>query len=632
MTHLQKRRKPSHLAVAAALVCCLGSAFAFAQETLPPTENGLGPQTYEELWASYDPRAEPLDVEILYEWEEGDVLLKVLRYRIGVFKGQKAMMAAVFGYPKGGAGLPGLVQIHGGGQYADYRAILTNARRGYATISIAWAGRIAAPNYKVNPDGVKLFWDGKTDDPNYRVTTDWGPLDGYHAPCRNPKNGFASVDPEPWTLDTVASPRNNPWYLCTLGARRALTFLEQQPQVDGDMLGVYGHSMGGKLTVMTAGTDDRVKAAASSCGGISNRSIDNDDSLYQRTIADDVYLKHITCPVFFLSPANDFHGRINDLQTAVTEIKTDEYRVTCAPHHNHQDTAEYEVASQLWFDQHLKGTFQCPESPTTELSLKTDDGVPSLLIHPDSSNPFFSVDIFYTQHGQIDSQKDDFKNTKARFWHHVAASENDKGWAGKLPLLSIDRPLWVYANVTYPLDDTVTGAGYYYGTYSTDQFNLSSLMSMISPAQLQAAGVKATAKRSRVIESFNGDWRQEWFSYQPYSWPRRTHKVYDRKWAAPQGSQLSIEVQSDEPNSFVIGLDDYAAEVKLDGGADWQTIILSPADFENASGGSLADWNGIKELRLGDQETLKDKDQRRSIGKPWQGAPPHMRNLSWKSR
>ena len=98
------------------------------------------------------------------------------------------MMAAVYGYPKGAKNLPGLVQIHGGGQYADANAVLTNAKRGYATISVSWAGRINAPDYKVNPDAVKLFWDGKTDDPKYKVITDWGALDAYHAPSRNPKN------------------------------------------------------------------------------------------------------------------------------------------------------------------------------------------------------------------------------------------------------------------------------------------------------------------------------------------------------------------------------------------------------------------------------------------------------------
>ena len=45
---------------------------------------------------------------------------------------------------------------------------------GYATLSIAWAGRISAPGYQVTPNEVKLFWEGKTDDPKYKLTTDWG--------------------------------------------------------------------------------------------------------------------------------------------------------------------------------------------------------------------------------------------------------------------------------------------------------------------------------------------------------------------------------------------------------------------------------------------------------------------------
>jgi cephalosporin-C deacetylase-like acetyl esterase len=279
-------------------------------ETLPPLKDGRAPQTFEELWAGFDPRRESLDVETLKTWEEDGVTLRVIRYRIGIFKGQKAMMVAVYGFPQSPSKLPGLVQIHGGGQYADYRAVLTNAKRGYATISIAWAGRIAAPVYTVNPEGVALFWAGKTSDPAYRLTTDWGALDAYHAPCRNEKNNFQAVAPAPWTLDTVESPRNNPWFLCTLGARRALTFLETQPEVDPERLGVYGHSMGGKLTVLTTAADSRVKAAAPSCGGVSDRT--HASPLYRATLTDDQSLKRITCPIVFLSPANDFHGRIDD--------------------------------------------------------------------------------------------------------------------------------------------------------------------------------------------------------------------------------------------------------------------------------------------------------------------------------
>lgn len=619
------------VAVTALIGLICGIAACGERETLPPLKGDVAPQTFEDLWAGYDPRAEPLEIETLKEWEEDGVLLRIVRYRIGIFKGQRAMMAGVYGYPNTGRNLPGLVQIHGGGQYADYRAVLTNAKRGYATISIAWAGRISAPGYRVNSDVVRLFWESKTDDPDYKVTTDWGALDAYHAPCRNPKNGFAHIRPAAWTLDPVESPRNNAWFLCTLGARRALTFLEQQPQVDGNKLGVYGHSMGGKLTVLTAAADPRIKAAAPSCGGISNRPVDN--ALYSATIADGVSLRHISCPTIFLSPSNDFHGRINDLPKAVNEIACSAWRVTCSPHGNHQDTAAFQIAGLLWFDQYLKGNFIFPQTPQTSLALKTQSGVPTFNVKPDASKPILSLDIYYTQHGQMDGEKDDRENTKNRFWRHALVRRNGSTWTAYLPLISTEKPLWVYANVLYPVDQPQTGAGYYYSLYTAETFNVSSLVQIVNPDQLKASGVRATLKPSLVIETFEGDWDKEWFTYRPEDWARRTHKLYDEQWKAPAGAKLSLEINSEQANRMVVGIDQYATEIQLAGDSRWQRIVLSPGDFHNAVGTVLSDWTGLMELRLSAQETLKEKvdgkDKRLTLGADWQGKVPQFRNLQW---
>ena len=620
-----------------------------AQETLPIIFDGKAPESFEEAWAGFDPQSEPLDVEILKEWEQDGVVLKVLRYRIGIFKGQKSMMAGVYGYPKGGKNLPGLVQIHGGGQYAHYHACLTNAKRGYATISISWGGRISAPDYQVSPDVTKLFWEGKTADPNYKIVTDWGALDAYHAPNRSAKNSnWGDLLPAEWTLDTVKSPRNSNWFLCALGARRALTFLDRQPEVDGDRLGVYGHSMGGKLTVMVAGLDDRVKAAAPSCGGISHR--DESDELSAATICDNAYLKRITCPIIFLSPANDFHGRINDLPSAVHEIQSTDWRVTCSAHHNHQDTAEYEVATQVWMDQHLKGAFTVPATPQTELTLgrtgvparpgqartpvlQGEVAVPRITVTPDASKPILRVDVYYTQQGQMDGKPDDRDNTMNRFWHHVAPAKQGDTWTADLPVFSADKPLWVYANVVYALDAPISGAGYYYGIYTTDTFNLSSLVHLVSADELQAAGVKATMAPALMIETFERGWEKEWFSYRPAEWARSTHKVYDPCWTAPTGAKLALEVRCEQANTLVVGVDESAAEVLLEGGAEWQQVILAVGDVKDATGDARSDWHDIKTLRLGAQELLREQvdgeGKTREVGAAWKGPAPEFRNLKW---
>lgn len=609
-----------------------GFATALEPDTLPALTDDVAPTTFAEMWRGFDPSAEPLNVETITEWEEEGVVLRIVRFRVGVFKGQTATLAAVYGFPRGKTNLPGLVQIHGGGQYADHKACLMNGKHGYATVSLAWAGRISAPEYHVSQNEVKLFWDNKIENPNYKLTTDWGAVDGYHAPGRNAGNQFPSANPAAWTLDTIESPRNSGWFLCAVAARRALTFLEQQPEVDADRLGVYGHSMGGKLTVLTA-PDPRVKAAAPSCGGISDR--DNASAVFRKTLGDDVSLKQISCPIMFLSPANDFHGRIGDLPKAVKEIHTTDWRVTCAPHHNHQDTAAYEVATLLWFDQHLKGGFTVPETPVTRLDLKTADGVPMFHVAADASMPIASVDIFYTQQGRADQTSADRDNVMHRFWHHVSATNGNAGWSGPVPVSTTDAPLWVYANVTYKLPSPVAGAGYYYRTYTTDTFNLSSLLDTVTAADLKAAGVKATLQPNAVIEDFAADWQREWFTYRPEDWARSTNKLHDDLYKASAGSRLSLDVQSEQPNALVIMLDDHAAEIELAGGDQWQSITLSPGDFRNFDGEGFVDWTDVKQLKLCAAERLRagghGQQDSRIVGRNWRGTAPKFRALRWNT-
>ena len=327
-------------------------------------------------------------------------------------------------------------------------------------------------------------------------------------------------------------------------------------------------------------------------------------------------MKRIACPIIFLSPANDFHGHIDDLQTAVAELATKDWRITCSAHHNHQDTEEYQVAGLLWFDQFLKGTFQYPRTPDTSLDLKTGSGVPRFSVVPDPSRPVLSVDIFYTQQGQTPGEKHAMENTIARFWRHAEAQSDGKTWTADVPLWSVDQPLWIYANVLYLVDAPVVGAGYYYGVYTAKTVNISSTMAIVTPQQLAAAGVKPTLKRSLVIESFGKGWQKEWFTYDlSGNWARNTHKVYDPQYRAPAGAKLSLEVRAEQPNKLVIGLDGCAAEVALRGGSEWQTVILSADDFRNADETKLAGWNGIKELRLGPRERLSPKQSGKAEAK-----------------
>ena len=96
------------------------------------------PQNLDELWADFSSldRDTPLEAETLKEWNEGDVVCRVVRFQVGVFKGTPSRVAGLYAFPTGGTSLPALLHLHGGGQSASLDSVVTDARRGYAALSL----------------------------------------------------------------------------------------------------------------------------------------------------------------------------------------------------------------------------------------------------------------------------------------------------------------------------------------------------------------------------------------------------------------------------------------------------------------------------------------------------------------
>ena len=591
------------------------SAIMDAPESLEEIDDTHAISDLDALWGSYDPRLEPLDIEVLKVWKEDDVILKVVRYHVGVLKGKKIKMAAIYAIPEHSDHLPGLVHIHGGGQYADHRVCLAYAKCGFATISIAWAGRLFAPDYHVTPDGVRLFWEDQKDHPDYKLTTDWGNLEGYHAPTRFTE-GDAPHDRDPkWGLDSIPSPRNYSWFLWTLASRRALTFLEQQSEVSGCHLGVYGHSMGGKISVMTAGSDQRVKAVVPSCGGISYR--EQCDMIQKLGQSDPPYLERIACPIMFLSPANDFHGKIHHLNLAQKEIASRDWRFSCDPHLNHRTQPNHAVTGMLWFEEHLKGSFVMPETPKMNIKLLGQGDGPQVEIVPDRSCVLESVDVYYSRQSDPSSS----------FWHHVKAIPCERYWKARLAGTDINEALHVYANVTYKLPLDISGVAYYYEPYETQNFTLSSALKSYTPQQLQAAGLTSRVIGQEIIESFENGWEKEWFCFNHNNtWPWRTQKLMDPQWAPPLHALLALDLKSKEPQQISIKLDEFQVQLTTEGLDEWETFWLFPEQFKDAEESKLEDWRAFEELVLGPVDKLDGEVPEIDLG--W-GVMPEFRNLRW---
>ena len=594
----------------------IGIALVLA--TVALADDPKAPATVKELFADFGPRKDPLDAKVVREWEKGDITFRYVTFHVGTFKEKPARMAAFYAFPKGAKKLPGLLHLHGGGQRAFLHEAEFYAKRGYACLSVNWGGR--------------EMENAKDGDPN----TDWGAVD----PTQKNVPGYFNLKPGDKYLDLFESPRNNNWYLLTLGARRGLTFLEQQPEVDPDKLGVYGHSMGGSLTVYVAGSDDRVKAAAPSVGGSGFRTQQwrllpqvkletptGDVKLLDATLGFESYTPQVKAPLLWLGATNDFHGIMDDTYRTGALIPHQEVRYAFAPHLNHRFTPEFAVTRPLWFDQHLKDKFTFPNTPNSKLVLETGDHVAELQVSPDSAQKVEAVHVYYS----VDP------DPRARFWRSADATRTGDTWTAKLPVLSADQPLFAFANVFYGMKKSESEPF----ARPTERLAISSLLHTATPAELKKAGVKATDKTDPVIDGFTHGWR-DWYTLSadnPHHWEFSTRKLADPKWQGQPGQRLTVEVQAGKKNDLVIVLTEnvfrsyrgkqreFVAAVTLDGGKDSQTVSLEPKDFKAGDGEALSSWKNVDLLSF---RAYHEKGDKLIGSKTWAGPQPVFKKLWWR--
>lgn len=604
-------------------------------ETLAPLAGGRVPANVEELWAGFDPRREPLEAGVLREWEQDGVVCRIVRYRVGVFKGSPAVVAAFFAFPKGGTKLPAILEMHGGGQSASLASVTTWARRGYAAMSLNWGG---------NPMRVgREVWSGPQ--------TDWGRLDATHPPQRNKANHFAGpLAPDDYTLDPIESPRNSNWFLVLMAARRAVTFLEQQPEVDAARIGVHGHSMGGKLTINLAGIDGRIKAAVPSCGGsgdlVESEAVvpggrrDSRTALELACVSDNAYLPRVTCPVLWLSPTNDFHAHIDNMAWNWRILPDDRLRFSISPHFDHRHVEEHALTEWLWFEQHLKAAaFVMPQTPRIALDLETPTGVPRVTVMPDGSQPVRRVDIYYA----IDP------HALTRFWRDAGAVQAGDGWQADCPVMDPDQPLFAFANVVYDAPER-----YRTVSQTTDRglvggFVISSRVRSAGPAALRAAGVKPTDRPERLIDDGARGWH-DWYRLNwghPPLWAATTRKLKDPKWRGPDGATLAFDITCERDNQLVLTFTtnawgamapgkpavDYAVVKPLRGSPDRQTVAVALGELvatDPAVTAPLADWRTVTEFTISPHGvTVKEGRQVQVEGRAWVG-PREIHNLRWE--
>ena len=620
------RRHFIHTSTALASMPWLSSNYAFAAEAVP--------RSVKELWADFDPRKDALETEVIREWKEDGGVFRHVRYLIGTFKGKPARMAAIYGFPDGTKDkLPAVMHIHGGGQRAFLGEVKLLVARGYAALSVNWGGSGNGKPPFNSPEGAQ------PEDPN----TEWGAVD----PSQLNVQGYSTMLPGPKQFfEDHEDPRNNNWYLLTLGCRRGLTFLEQQPEIDAQRLGVHGFSMGGNLTMYVAGTDDRVKVAVPGVGGqgwrwkaheflggvAQQEQVKGDVEVFKRTLSFESYAPLIKCPVLHRSGTNDFHGWMDDVYRTNALIPNQATRYCWSPHLNHRLIPEVAVAMPLWLDHYLKGGPALPETPGTELTLQTADHLPQLRVTPDKKSlPVARVEIYYS----VDP------DPRARFWRSAEVIHEGDAFVAKLPLHALDLPLFAFANVYHTLPKAESLAAIPGNPKPVTEVCISSLLQSATARELTAAKITATLKPSTVIDDFTHGLR-DWYQLNAGNLTHQetwTRKVTDPMYRAPEGAKLKITLKMPKTNhlTFVVRQNEwrnyrgpratFTCEREIQGSDTTQTITLELTDFTSDTG-PLKSWSQLDQLGI-----CAHNPDRGNSGTPpplWNGTAAEFVRLEWE--
>lgn len=584
-----------------------------------------------DFWNGYDAHQAPLNVKVLKEWQTDKGSFRLVIFDLGQLVGTNKIaspkIAAYYGFPRGAGKVPGIVHIHGGGQRAEKGRVESWVELGFACISINW--------------GALPLEEG--DLPN----TDWdGIAAGFIRPGITKADGLDNhelVRPDPNTLYKEPHLLNSSWSLTTMSARRALTFLEAQPEVDAGKLGVEGHSMGGCATVMTA-IDPRVKAASPSVGGSgyliedmwglpnSKRAMRPEDGLelYKKAVSEESFWPHIKAPILFLGATNDFNAPTELVVKGMSLLPPSTERIMAmAPHLNHRFDVGTDSARFLWMKARLKGDFHFPKQSRSTLILKTGDHIPVFSVHVDKSSglEIKSVDIYYS-YG---------RDSRIRFWRSATVKPQGDDYSAQCPVFDPNEPLYAFANITYKSGFTLPPRP---GVMASDILTVSSEYQTALPAEIQKAGVVPTVKPDRTIDDFSRG-MQDWYILSQGNtehWFYATRKLLDPAFMGPKGGILAVDlVTTTKGNKIAVGVevntwqnytgrkqDSYYALVDLPNDG-LNTINLGPADFKNATGQPLLDWDEITELTF----TPSNKIKSGAATNKWMGACPVMKKLSW---
>ncbi len=549
-------------------------------------------------------------VTVVERIEDEDAVYTAIYLDTEIVKGLPARIYLWWGVPKINSAVPAILHIHGGGSQTAYlNHVKQWVKNGYAACSYDWKG----PLYD------HVYYSDLTGLPTADLEEDYDPLQSVM---------FNRV----------------------LHAKKMVSWLSIQPEVDAERIGVYGISRGGSITWLLNHWDKRLKAVVPLYGvgrhlapGRLNRNNRNSQTTkqlkqWERKLDGVTLAKEQHAPVLMMAATNDFWGWMDAVCDAVTDISPDKCSLTFSANQNHHLDQWAGSTLTTWMNVHLKNEGSWPSAPHVDVWLDEAGDLRARSEGTKSGNS--------EGNGNSDGKQE--RPIQVRYcW----------SWGDMSEYFPPGR-YWNVVNTSDMDDDIVIPvinpnvSGYIYVDYIfSNGVKVSSLPLRFSPSYLGM--MSATDVGSTVLADFtNGldgwhcpDYRTEPFDPEfhyvtienpdggyalslveldiPFTLV--THKLVDPKWKPPHyRSDLSAQLHSSVKGKCTIELQykpDQAGqriwfyETELNEG--WNELQIKPEEWGNEEGVPFATWELAHKLIIRFVPLLEESKYEAALGKVW---------------
>lgn len=232
-------------------------------------------------------------------------------------------------------------------------------------------------------------------------------------------------------------------------------------------------------------------------------------------------------------------------------------------------------------------------------------------------------------------------DSRARFWRSADVVREGGSHVAKLPLHTLDLPLFAFANVYHTLPKPVSLAALPGNPKPVTEVCISSLLHSHSAAEVKQANPQLTGQPSSLIADFTHGLR-DWYQLNAGNLTHQqtwTRKVTDPLYRASDGAKLKLTLKMPQTNKLTLVLQQnewrsyrgpkatFICEREIHGSAQAQTVTFDAKDFTSKDG-PLKSWSQLDQLGLCAHFT--ERGSPRTDPPLWKGPAAEFERLEWE--